>query len=145
MKHRMQALDWMRGIVMVIMVTDHASEAFNAARPVTDSVLLPSWDQPLDALQFPFRWLSHICAPVFLFLAGTSLALSLGRKLARGTSGWSIDKDLLIRGLLILGVDLFLINLVWHPGALLLQVMYAIGLSMICMIGLRRLPDGLLI
>ena len=144
-KHRLKPLDWMRGLVMVIMVTDHASEAFNAARPVTDSALISSWGQPLDACQFLLRWCSHLCAAVFLFLAGTSLALSIERKRAGGVSGWNIDRDLLIRGLLILAVDLFYINLFWSPGTLLLQVMYAIGLSMICMIGLRRLSDGWLI
>ena len=82
---------------MVIMATDHASEAINAARPVTDSALFPGWDGPLDTGQFLFRWLSHLCAPVFLFLAGTSLALSIERKRAAGVGSASIDRDLLIR------------------------------------------------
>ncbi|MCA8963713.1 MAG: DUF1624 domain-containing protein [Planctomycetes bacterium] len=145
MQHRLQALDWMRGIVMVLMVTDHASEAFNGARPVTDAVILGNWQQPLDAVQFLFRWLSHLCAPVFLFLAGTSLALSIERKRQGGASGARIDRDLLIRGLLLVAVEVLFINLFWFPGMLLLQVMYAIGMSMIAMIALRRLPDALLL
>ncbi len=145
MKHRLQTLDWMRGIVMVLMVTDHASDAFNGARPVTDGAIFGNWQEPLDPVEFLFRWLSHLCAPVFLFLAGTSLALSIERKRERGASGVSIDRDLLIRGLVLVAVELVFINAFWFPGMLLLQVMYAIGVSMLCMIGLRRLPDPVLL
>ncbi|MEE9207476.1 MAG: hypothetical protein V3U67_03735 [Gemmatimonadota bacterium] len=52
MKRRLAALDWMCGIAMILMATDHASEAFNAGRPVTGTVLLCNPAQPLDALQF---------------------------------------------------------------------------------------------
>ena len=141
MKHRLPALDWMRGIAMVLMATDHASEAFNAARPAADSALFPGFDQPLDTGEFLFRWLSHLCAPTFLFLAGTSLALSIERKRAQGKSALSIDLDLLIRALLILAAELFFINWFWEPGILVFQVMFAISASMLLMIVLRRLPD----
>jgi len=144
-KHRLQALDWMRGLVMILMCSDHASAAFNADKPRTDSALLYDPTQSLDTIQFLFRWLSHLCAPTFLFLAGTSLALSIGRKLERGASSRSIDKDLLVRGLVILGVDLLFVNLFWFQGGLLLQVMYAIGISMLLMIPLRRLPARALV
>jgi uncharacterized membrane protein len=127
------------------MATDHASSAFNAGRLVTDSKLLYAAGMPLPALQFAHRWISHICAPTFLFLAGTALALSIEKKVERGARPSGIDKDLLIRGLIILAVDLFFINQFWFPGAILLQVMYAIGLAMILMIPLRRLPSALLL
>jgi len=145
MSKRLPAIDWMRGIVMILMATDHGSSAYNAGRLVTDTVLMYDASVPLGQLQFFHRWLSHLCAPTFLFLAGTALALSIERKLASGVGGASIDKDLLIRGLIILGVDLFFINLFWFPGAVLLQVMYAIGISMVFMILLRRLPSPLLV
>ncbi len=145
MQHRLPALDWMRGLVMVLMVTDHASSAFNANHPVTDSTLWPGWDQPLDPLEFFVRWLSHLCAPVFVFLAGTSLALSMERKRALGASEWSLDRDLLIRGLLILAVEFTFIYGLWFPAGFLLQVLFAIGSSMLLMIGLRRLPSSVLV
>jgi uncharacterized membrane protein len=145
MKQRLPAIDWMRGIVMILMATDHASSAFNAGRLVTDSKLLYAAGVPLPALQFAHRWISHICAPTFLFLAGTALALSIEKKVERGARPSGIDKDLLIRGLIILAVDLFFINQFWFPGAILLQVMYAIGVAMIFMIPLRRLPSPLLL
>jgi len=141
MKHRLQPIDWMRGIVMMIMVTDHASAAFNADRAVSDSALFPGWQEPLDGAQFLFRWVSHLCAPVFVFLAGTSLALSVDKKIARGATAWQIDRDLLLRGLLLLVVELFFINMFWGHGRILLQVLFAIGASMIAMVVLRRLPS----
>ncbi len=144
MSKRLPAIDWMRGIVMILMATDHGSSAYNAGRPVTDSALLYVPGQALDQVQFFHRWLSHLCAPTFLFLAGTALALSIERKLQRGVGAGSIDKDLLVRGLIILGVDLFFINQFWFPGTILLQVMYAIGVAMILMIAMRRLPSTVL-
>ena len=130
---------------MILMATDHASGAYNAGRLVTDSALLYAPGMPLPPFQFFHRWLSHICAPTFLFLAGTALALSIERKVARGEAGGAIDRDMLVRGLIILAVDLFFINWFWFPGTILLQVMYAIGLAMIFMIPLRRLPSPLLL
>lgn len=144
-KRRLPALDWMRGIVMILMATDHASGAYNAGRLVTDSALMYGAGMPLPPLQFAYRWISHICAPTFLFLAGAALALSIERKVGRGASASKIDGDMFVRGLIILAVDLFFINLLWIPGAILLQVMYAIGVAMILMIPLRRLPSPVLL
>ena len=140
MRHRLHALDWMRGIAMILMATDHASAAFNSHRLVTDSSMFYAAGTPLPWLDFLFRWASHLCAPTFLFLAGVSLALSVDRRRASGVSEAKIDRDLLLRGLLILLVDLTIISWIWTPGSILLQVMYAIGLSMILMIPARRLP-----
>jgi uncharacterized membrane protein len=73
---RLPAVDAMRGIVMVLMTLDHASHAFNAGRYAADSA---TWYQPgaeIPAAQFLTRWVTHLCAPTFLFLAGFVLALS---------------------------------------------------------------------
>lgn len=145
MKKRLPAIDWMRGIVMILMATDHASGAYNSGRLLTDSALMYAAGMPLPPLQFFHRWLSHLCAPTFLFLAGTALALSIEKKVGRGESAGSIDRDMFVRGLIILSVDLFFINLFWFPDAILLQVMYAIGVAMILMIPLRRLPSAALL
>ena len=71
---------------MLLMLSDHANEAFNADRPVTDMALLYNPPVPLDPLQYGVRWLSHLCAPTFLFLAGVSLALSVRRRVDQGVS-----------------------------------------------------------
>jgi uncharacterized membrane protein len=141
MKHRYAALDWMRGVVMVLMAIDHASAAFNKGRLVTDSFFLYQAGMFLPAFQFYTRWVTHICAPTFLFLAGTALALSVERRLRNGDSNWAIDRHLLLRGFSIALFDIVLISWFWYPGSILLQVLYAIGFSIILMIPLRRLSS----
>jgi len=145
MRHRYVALDWMRGIVMVLMAIDHASEAFNKGRLVTDSAFLYQADMRLPALQFFTRWITHICAPTFLFLAGTALALSLERRERTGESNTSIDRYLLTRGVLIAALDPILVSRFWGDGSIVLQVLYAIGISLMLMIPLRRLTAAWLL
>lgn len=140
MKHRYVAMDWMRGIAMVLMAVDHASGAFNKGRLFTDSFFLYQAGTKLPTYQFFTRWITHVCAPAFLFLAGTSLALSCERREKAGESGRSLDRFLLTRGLLIAALDPILISRFWgYEGSIALQVLYAIGMSLILMIPLRRL------
>jgi uncharacterized membrane protein len=145
MKHRYVALDWMRGIVMVLMAIDHASGAFNKGKLFTDTFFLYEPGTALPASQFFTRWITHICAPTFLFLAGTSLALSVERRRQAGESNVSIDSFLLRKGLLIALIDPILISRFWGYGSIMLQVLYAIGLSLILMIPLRRLRTAWLL
>lgn len=139
MKHRLLPIDWMRGFVMVLMAIDHASVAFNAGRLNTDSYFLYTPGMELPAAQFWTRWITHICAPSFLFLAGTAAALSVGKRVESGHDARSIDRHLLTRGLIIALLDPILISWVWYPGQILFQVLYAIGVSLILMVPLRRL------
>jgi uncharacterized membrane protein len=134
---RLVAIDWMRGLVMVLMTLDHSSDAFNAGRLFTDSVRLDR--QPLPTFDFFTRWVSHICAPSFVFLAGASLALSIDRRTRDGESPRSIDGYILKRGLLITCFELWMSLVFGGPHTLVLQVLYAIGLGMVCMVLLRRL------
>lgn len=143
MRHRFVAIDWMRGIVMILMAVDHASGAFNKGRLVTDSFALYAAGTKLPTFQFFTRWITHICAPTFLFLAGTSLALSCERREKAGESRGSIDRFLLTRGLLIAALDPILISRFW--GTTTLQVLYAIGMSFILMMPLRRLKTAWLL
>jgi uncharacterized membrane protein len=145
MKHRYVALDWMRGIVMVLMAIDHASGAFNRGKLFTDSAFLYQAGMKLPTPQFFTRWITHICAPTFLFLAGTALALSLERRERAGESSASIDRYLLTRGLIIALLDPILISWFWNPGSIMLQVLYAIGISLMLMIPLRRLRTAWLL
>jgi uncharacterized membrane protein len=93
----------------------------------------------LPADQFLFRFITHLCAPTFVFLAGTSLALSTKKRLAHGESAASIDKAMFMRGLFIALLDPLWMSPAMLEGAgILLQVLYAIGVSMMCMSFLRR-------
>ncbi len=145
MKHRYMALDWMRGIVMVLMAVDHASAAFNKGRLFTDSSFFYQPGMELPAPQFFTRWITHICAPTFLFLAGTSLALSVERRQRAGESNTSIDRYLLTRGLIIAALDPILISRFWGYGSVMLQVLFAIGVSLVFMIPLRRVRTAWLL
>jgi len=102
---RLAALDWLRGLVMVLMTVDHASGTFNAGRLMTDGLALYQPGTPLPASQFLTRWITHLCAPTFVFLAGSALALSVEKRRAAGESPRAIDRFILARGLLIMALD----------------------------------------
>lgn len=140
---RLVAFDWLRGLVMALMAIDHSSDAFNSGRLFTDSALYYHPGQPLPAAQFLLRWVTHLCAPTFLFLAGVGLAFSIRKQRAQGQSELQIDRHLLIRGLLIAGFELWVGYFVMPPGKYLFQVLYAIGASYLFMIPLRRLGPRL--
>jgi uncharacterized membrane protein len=141
---RIATIDWMRGLVMVLMVIDHASMAFDASHLSEDSAMYEdAMTMALPAAEFFTRWITHLCAPTFVFLAGTSLALSIERRVARGADAWEIDKSILKRGAIIALLDPTIVSL--GSGRWTLQVLLAIGLSMMCMAGLRRLPSSMLL
>jgi uncharacterized membrane protein len=142
-RRRVVAIDWMRGLVMVLMAVDHSSGEFNAGRLVTDGAFMYRAGTPLPTAQFLTRFAAHLCAPSFVFLAGTSLALSLARRSTESPS--TVDRHLLLRGLTIAGFELW-VSLFWMPpGRFLFQVLYAIGTSYLFMIPLRRLPSAALL
>ena len=144
---RILAIDWMRGFVMVLMAIDHASETWNADRFNADSAYLldPGTGLPvfmpgtvIPAVDFLTRWITHLCAPTFLFLSGTSLALSVEKRARAGEAPGTLDRHLFVRALVILALEGCL-SLMAGMGILLLQVLFAIGVSLLVMIPLRRL------
>jgi uncharacterized membrane protein len=134
----------MRGLVMLLMVIDHASMAFDGFHLDEDSALYAgAATMALPAGEFFTRWITHLCAPTFLFLAGAALALSVERRVAKGEDGWHIDKGILMRGAIIALMDPTIISL--GSGRWTFQVLLAIGLSMMSMAALRRLPTWALL
>jgi uncharacterized membrane protein len=134
---RIAAIDWLRGIVMILMALDHTSWFFNTNRIFADSVLLYETGDLFAADQFLTRWITHICAPTFVFLAGTSIAISNIQRREQGISNSVIDRELLLRGAFIALLDLCVFSLA--SGKFILQVLYAIGISMMLMVPLQRL------
>ena len=136
-KQRVNAVDLLRGIVMVIMLLDHTrefthSEVFNFD---------PTDLRKTNTLLFFTRWITHFCAPVFVFLAGTGAFLQG----ARGKSKAELAKFLLTRGLWLVLLEFTLIRvIVWFNldfhFALMLQVIWVIGVSMIVLAALIHLP-----
>lgn len=135
--NRIAAIDWMRGMVMMLMALDHASGFFNDGRIFADSVLLYEAGDIFATDQFMTRWVTHICAPTFVFLSGAAIAISISQRQAQGIGDASINRDLLIRGAFIALLDMVLLSLA--ADKLLLQVLYAIGVSMMLMVPLRYL------
>lgn len=129
---------------MVLMIIDHASMSFDGHHLDEDSAMYTNaGTMALPAAEFFTRWVTHLCAPTFVFLMGTSLALSVERRVVKGVNPWEIDKNMLTRGAIIALLDLTLISLGsgrWNFG-----VLFAIGVSMICMVPLRRLPTWALL
>src|SRR6188768_4384968 len=130
--HRIAAIDWMRGFVMILMIFDHASMSFDRNHLDDDSALYANaMTMGLPAGEFFTRWMTHLCAPTFVFLAGTALALSIERRVARGIDSWEIDRGILVRGAIIVLFDLTVISL--GIQRLSLSVLFSIGMSMMAM------------
>ena len=128
---------------MILRLVDHVSMAYNRNHINTDSAALFIPGTEIPELGFFVRWVSHLCAPVFVFLAGTALAISVERKVARGIEAVQIDKDILIRGAFIAILDPTIISL--FSGRMTIQVLYVIGTAMICMAMLRRFSSTMLV
>lgn len=125
---RIASLDILRGIVILLMMLDHVRERFYMHTRTGDPMF-----ESIEPDLFVTRYLTHLCAPVFIFLAGLSAWLY-----AHPAEGQTRTPTAFLfkRGLVILLIELVLYYLVWadsFPSFLFLQVLWAIGL---CMIGL---------
>jgi len=138
---RLTSIDQLRGTVIVLMLLDHVRETFHMHQQVGDPMAV---DQVEPAL-FVSRLLAHLCAPVFVLLTGLSAWLYASGKPdgRRAASAF-----LLKRGLFLVVLELLVVNVAWTlqfpPSVMYLQVIWAIGVSMIALAGLLWLPRGLL-
>ena len=123
---RVESIDLLRGLVMIIMALDHTRDFFHR-EALTDDPLNLATTTPF--LYFT-RWITHFCAPAFVFLAGVSAWLQ-GRKKSRK----ELSFFLITRGLWLVLIELtvvsFGITADIHFGMLILQTIWAIGISMI--------------
>jgi uncharacterized membrane protein len=132
-KSRLNSIDFLRGLVMVIMALDHVRDYFTDVR-----------FDPLDLDQgstelFLTRWITHFCAPVFVLLAGTSAGFMAARR-----STAELSKFLISRGLWLIFVEAIIVTYGWtfsNPfSTLIFQVIWAIGVSMLVMAALVWTP-----
>jgi uncharacterized membrane protein len=127
---RNDAIDVLRGGVMILMALDHARMFLG---PGVDLGTAP------PALYFT-RWITHFCAPVFVLLAGTAAWLHGQRLQSTRALSWY----LLTRGLWLALLELTVVGVGWTftpgPQLLILQVIWAIGMSMVVLAGLVWLP-----
>ncbi|WP_288129314.1 heparan-alpha-glucosaminide N-acetyltransferase domain-containing protein [Microbulbifer sp.] len=138
-KHRIASIDIMRGLVIVLMLIDHVRERFYLHMQVSDPMDV---DTTSPALFFT-RLSAHICAPTFIFLAGLSAWLYAhpSRGGVRSPSGF-----LFKRGLFLIVLEVTLVNFAWAGsfGTFWMQVIWVIGLSMIALSLLVKLPYWLI-
>jgi uncharacterized membrane protein len=131
---RVSSIDILRGLVMVLMALDHVRDFFTDVR--FDPLDLSQASAPL----FLTRWITHFCAPIFVFLAGISAYLT-GCRCTRA----ELSRFLFTRGLWLVVLEVTLMSLVWtfnvrYEHGLFLQVIWAIGVSMIVLAALVHLP-----
>ncbi len=139
-KNRIYSLDLLRGLVMIIMALDHTRDFFHF-----DAFLHDPLDVHTTSVYLFFtRWITHFCAPVFVFLAGTSIFLQ-GLRKDKNELGIFLFK----RGLWLIFIELYVIGFAWTFdftfNILVLQVIWAIGISMILMGLFIRLPYPLIL
>jgi uncharacterized membrane protein len=125
-KRRIESIDIMRGIVMVIMALDHARAFYHADAMVFDPTNL---EKTTPALFFT-RIVTHFCAPTFVLLAGTAIRIQQERK-----SKQELSKFLLTRGmwLILLEVTVVRFSMFFqlYYDVVMFQVIWAIGASMV--------------
>ena len=124
---RLQSIDALRGLVIMIMLLDHVRETFYLDKQVSDPINVTETEPAL----FWSRFLAHLCAPVFVLLTGMSAFLFQMKT-------QSIEQTrhfLLKRGLFLILLEFTLVNFAWTatfpPEVIYLQVIWAIGLSMV--------------
>lgn len=135
---RIDSIDWLRGMVMIVMLLDHARDFLHSDGMGSD---------PLDPASttlalYLTRWITHLCAPTFVFLAGLSAQLQL----QRGMAPRELSRFLLTRGLFLVALEIFVLrplmffDLDFSSTLGLLQVIWALGCSMVVLAALVRTP-----
>ena len=131
-RSRIDSIDLLRGAVMILMALDHTRDFFGPAgmnpRDVTDPAL------------FLTRWITHYCAPLFIFLAGISAYL-YG---TRGRTAGEVSRFLFTRGLWLIVIEFTVVRLAWSfsldLNLFVGQVIWATGAAMVVLAGLVYLP-----
>jgi uncharacterized membrane protein len=135
---RLEAIDRLRGLVIVIMMLDHVREffAYDALRFEATDLARTS-----PAL-FATRWITHLCAPTFVFLAGASVFLQRAAERDDARDGRArLSRFLLTRGLWLVLVEVTIVGLSLDLAPfLLLEVIWAIGAGMIAFAALVWAP-----
>ena len=133
---RLRSIDALRGLIILFMLLDHVRETFFLHRQVSDPMDVSATAPEL----FFSRLLAHLCAPLFVFLTGLSAFLYGEKHSGRA----DVSAFLLKRGLFLIALEFTLVSFAWTfqfpPTVIYLQVIWAIGLSMVALSLLVYLP-----
>jgi uncharacterized membrane protein len=128
---RVPSVDILRGCAIILMTLDHTRDFF------TNSQFAPEDIAHTTGALFFTRWITHFCAPVFFLLAGSGAYFSI----KRGRSQAEVSRYLLIRGSLLVLLNLTVVALAWSSELFLFSgVLWSLGFSMIALAFLIRLP-----
>ena len=137
---RLHSIDALRGLVILFMLLDHVRETFYLHMQVADPMDVSQTEPAL----FLSRTLAHLCAPVFILLTGLSAFLYGEKYEGRAAASRFLFK----RGLFLVVLEFTLVNFAWTfqfpPSVIYLQVIWAIGLSMLALAALLWLPRAVL-
>ena len=132
---RIESIDLLRGVVMIIMALDHVRDYFHGSAYLYDPTDLSRTSPAI----FFTRWITHFCAPIFMLLAGVSACLYGAKKGRKELSFF-----LMTRGIWLILLELLLITPEWlfnpHYTTFILQVIWAFGISMLVLSVLIYLP-----
>ncbi len=140
-KNRIESIDLLKGLVMVIMALDHVRDYFHFSANYFDPTDPTQSTLPL----FFTRWITHFCAPTFSFLAGLSACMAGRRKTKIELSAFLVK-----RGLWLVFIEITIVAFAWSFDpqfrGILLGVIWVLGISMIVLAALIHLPrTGILI
>lgn len=138
--YRVESIDLLRGLIMIIMALDHVRDYFHA-----DALVYSPTDlTQTTPLLFFTRWITHFCAPIFMFLSGTSAYLVGIRK---GKN--ALARFLFTRGLWLIFLEMTVINFAWYFNVTFpvvdFIVIWALGISMIFLAALIYLPISVIL
>jgi uncharacterized membrane protein len=139
-KPRIQSIDLLKGLVMVLMALDHVRDYFHYSAFFFDATDPEQTTWPI----FFTRFITHFCAPAFSFLAGTS-AFMIGKR----KSPAELSSFLFKRGLWLVFIEIIIVNFAWkfdlNFSNIGLQTIWSLGISMIVLAGLIHIPKKLIL
>lgn len=138
MTQRVQSVDALRGLIMIVMALDHTRDYFHSAA----LLFQPDDLTRTTAAIFFTRWITHFCAPVFMFTAGMGAYFLL----QRGRTKPQLSVFLVTRGLWLMFLELSVVRfaMTWGQGMLVVTVLWGLGISMVALALLIYLPAPIL-
>jgi uncharacterized membrane protein len=140
---RLQFIDFTRGLVMAIMAWDHVSGFWNRFHQGSEGVM-GAMRPFLNTTWFLARFVSHYCAPIFIFLAGTVLALSTIKRRERGESSFVLGGRMVIRGLVLLLAEVLIVSPAFGTPWAYFGVIACIGVCFIIFSVAKEMPTWLI-